>query len=437
MSNNWGNICISVYLLAWVVTFIIYKKRHPFNAGCGLICLYLLYATTSLLLYNTVSVYDYEKRWSLSMLPFIYLYLSLLIFSLPVLKLNTTCSTTIIAPNNRIINTLAIIIVLASLLSVRNIIDELSKNIYLLFIDTSAGQETYMNSAANAADKGKSISNIFSIIFNAFTDFGVFLLFYFCTIKRCKFNNILIIGLITALILGVLTSLASGSRGAFVNKTILVVNTYLLFSRFLNSEIKRKLKSIGLILIALLFSVFLAITNSRFGAVKGRSNTASIFDYSGQANLNFGTYAFNNGGLRYGDRTIPLVKKILGFNDVPDNYVERRNKYQNLKINDEVFVTYIGDIVFDFGSIGGILLISFVSYLFLKLTKPINGKILFHRFILLHLILSICSQGGFLFPYADAGNLVLFVYAGLYILFKIDYDRRMQYSNLSINRINV
>ena len=133
--------------------------------------------------------------------------------------------------------------------------------------------------------------------------------------------------------------------------------------------------------------------------------------YTGQNILNFNTYAFDNNGIRYGDRTIPLFKKLFLFEDVPDNFIERRQKYPNLKINDEKFVTYIGDFVLDFGPLIAFLIISLFSIFVNTMTKIRGLSYPFYKLILLHFLLSIIAQGIFLYRYADiSGNLVAIFY---------------------------
>ena len=163
-----------------------------------------------------------------------------------------------------------------------------------------------------------------------------------------------------------------------------------------------------------------AVTISRFEREEGGAG-ASTFYYIGQQNLYFNSYALDDGGIRYGDRTFPVFKRMLGFDNVPQNYTQRRAKYPNLKINDEVFSSFVGDFVIDFGPIIAVI-IFLIFFLYSKEhTKPQSGILPFHRLLLLHFIMCICMQGGLkLYPYSDlGGNLKLIMFIMCYIAFKV------------------
>ena len=81
----------------------------------------------------------------------------------------------------------------------------------------------------------------------------------------------------------------------------------------------------------------------------------SIEWYYGQSFLNFNNYGLDAGGIRYGDRTANFFKSFL-FDDVPHNFVERREKYSHLKIDDYYFYTFVGDFTIDYGPILAVLL---------------------------------------------------------------------------------
>ena len=223
-----------------------------------------------------------------------------------------------------------------------------------------------------------------------------------------------------------LAPLAVSQRGPAIDRLFTVIMAYFALKEFIPVSINKKIKKIGIVLL-LLFSVpMIAITVSRFGERVGGVKE-SVFNYIGQQNLNFNNYAFDNDGLRYGDRVFPLFKRMLGFNNVPYNFWERRIKYPNLKINDEVFIGFVGDFVLDFGTyLASIILIIFTIYIYSK-TRIKNRTLLFHQLILLFLIMNLCMIGGLkLFPFADTGgNLVLIVYMLVYIAFKLDYKNSL------------
>ena len=90
-----------------------------------------------------------------------------------------------------------------------------------------------------------------------------------------------------------------------------------------------------------------AILVSRFDNLVGSIGGFSRW-YVGQGSLYFNNFALDAGGTRNGDRTFNLVKRIID-SDTPKNYVERREKYHNLNVDDDIFTTFVGDFVIDFG----------------------------------------------------------------------------------------
>ena len=113
------------------------------------------------------------------------------------------------------------------------------------------------------------------------------------------------------------------------------------------------------------------------------------------------------------------------MDNVPGNFWERRDKYPNLKINDEVFVTYVGDFTLDFGPYLTPLFFILFTLIVLKITRIQNGIIRFHRLIILHFLMCVCFIGSIkLFYFADVGgNLQIIVYIFLFLFFWLDYYR--------------
>lgn len=59
--------------------------------------------------------------------------------------------------------------------------------------------------------------------------------------------------------------------------------------------------------------------------------------------LVFNNYGMDANGIRYGDRTAPLIRKLLGLK-TSTNYYERRFVYSKMLVNDSYFITFIGDL---------------------------------------------------------------------------------------------
>lgn len=243
-----------------------------------------------------------------------------------------------------------------------------------------------------------------------------------------KRNNWIIGGLIYALLSWMLSFMVSGQRGGVFHTSISLLSSYFLLRKFLSERTDRIIKRIGIITIVLITLPTIALTISRFGdESNSTTNTqSSLYYYMGQCNLYFNNYGLNNNGIRNGDRTLTLFKKAVGFDDVPMNFWEGREKYPNLYIGDEVFSSFVGDFTIDFGPILAFFLFLSFTLLANRHTKLNNGIIPFHRLILIFIILNVCVDGAmFLFPYAYMGNLTLIFYMLAIFFFKLDYNQQI------------
>lgn len=295
----------------------------------------------------------------------------------------------------------------------------------LTYIMLDMGSEVYSNSMMESQVVGNSgISSIPTIFVNITTEIVILLTFYNIFKKRNKIQTICVI---IAIFISPLGSIASGQRTGVFDTVIAAIGSYFLFAPVLDRKIRKNVNKIGLGLIIALSIPIFALTQSRFGS-GGRTVEQSVFSYLGQENLNFDLYAFDNNGIRYGDRVFPLFKKMLGYDNVPSDFWERRDKYSNLKINDEVFIGYIGDFLLDFGpfisTLMFILFAGFSSYF----TQSKHGILKFYQLLIIQYVLVIGLQGGLrLFPFADNYGLKIIAY-GLLFVYLYTYSRNKIYN---------
>lgn len=417
-----------IYLLLLLFSLFVYlKKKKQVDGGAALIALYLVYAFFSILLYadkNQGLLYDFNS-FKITLLPLLFLFLCLMISFAPVFSFDSSKYIGIKAPNVQYLDIISWVIIFSYVFQIRFIATHLISGISSILLDSDGGADLYNIMAENAKSGGIGISNIFAIIGNLFYDFGVFLLFYYLT--REKKNKAIIIGLSIAMFIGILMYLAAGQRGGMIKRSLLVVGTFLLFRRFINAQTRKKIIRIGAVMAAFFALLFMAISVSRFSSREGGVES-SFKRYAGQSVLYFDQYAFDNNGIRYGDRVAPVFKRLLLFDNVPRNYVERREKYPNLNINDEVFVTFVGDFCFDFGPVAAFFILLFFSLLCIKTTQFNGSQYPFYKLIIVQFALSVCIQGGALFSLSDLGNLEIILYFFLYVFFRMDYVHQKQFN---------
>ena len=297
----------------------------------------------------------------------------------------------------------------------------------MLLIDSAFGLDSYNESIAISENMGKGgVSNLPAIISGAFSNVGVLFFFYYITLKNK--SKIISIALGVCLLTVILSSLLRGERGGVYYQSMTILATYLLFRKFIPDSINKKIKKIGIILGVIIIVLITALTLSRFSSAPDSDPLGSICYYIGSQNINFNNYGLDNNGLRYGDRTFPFFKMMLGYDNVPHNFWERRAKYPMLHINDEAFISYVGDFTLDFGPIAAFMI--FLLFFFFSYSRTIirKGELKFSQLILIHFIICVCVQGGLsLYSFSDiGGNLKIIVTFGLYVLFKIGSNRKQE-----------
>lgn len=405
-----NNILACSYLLLWVATFIWYHfKHHSIDAGSGIILMYILYGIISIdSLNDPIFSMSYNN---LTLFPYIYLYGMMMLALLPIINNHFHPTTKIEDPNTRILNYLSIMIIICGLLLIPNIISNFGTGIVKLFTDTDAGKDAYMESAKGAEDTGAAISNIPAVIFNAFSDIAIFLAMYYMTLNSKK--------IITSLLwctvgIGILMPVINGQRTGVITSVLTIFGVYLLFKKYLDKKVNLIFKRVGIISIALIMLPVGAITISRFGDRAGGTVTSFLNWYIGQGSLYFNNYGLNPGGTRNGERTANLFLRIIK-SDVPKNYVERRQKYPNLEIDDYYFTTFVGDFTIDYGPIIAVIIfLAIYGWMYYK-TKTRTDSITLHQLLLLYITMCVSMQGGmYLFNYSDTANLKIITYIFLY-----------------------
>ena len=421
-----NNILLVLNIIAWIVTFAKYqKKKLYFDAGSIIIFSFLLYSISSLFLFNDPFWSSEAKFKQLHLFPFIYLYLMLMLAAWPVTRLRKLKIIEIQKPTNLLFNTISIILIVCSLALLPEILPKIVSGLIRIVFDSAAGLDIYNDTMHYSNIKnihdGK-ISNLPSIIAGLLSDLGILMFFYYLTLK--KRNRFITIGLIIACIIPILDNIAMSQRGPVLDRVVTVIISYFALRKFIPRNINNVIKKTGIIFVVAITIPIVAITTSRFDRVGSGGAASSLLFYSGQQNLFFNNYGLDNGGLRYGDRTFPLFKRMLGFDNVPRNFVERRAKYPHLKINDGSFIGFVGDFTLDFGPFVAPLIFIFFTFFIVRHTRVRNGKMLFHQLILVYFVMCICIQGGMkLFSFADLSNLRIITIFIAYIAFRFDYEQ--------------
>lgn len=415
MQDN-GVTYLYIYIFAWAITlFVAFKSSKTISIGKFLVFEFLFCSICSYLTFTDPNCPASYKP--LKLFPFVYLYIFTLITTLPALKYDKCVINSIVPPPQMKLELIIWPFIICSLLSIPQMISSLQSNLLLILM--GYGNDLYVDSYANASTEGTSIENLPAIIANLLYNPAVITAFYYLSLKQSKKNRIITLLLFFCVVIRLVSSSITGQRGGVVRELFVMGAMYMIFYRFYSSKLKKIFNTLILTVVVILAVPFIAITISRFGTRAGGS-MSSLYDYSGQSALYFNNYALDDNGIRYGDRVMPGVKFLLGFDDVPMNWAQRRQKYPHLYIGDEYFSSYVGDFAIDFGPfLGGFLLIIF-TMMFMSGLRIHNGKIKYHQLLILGIIAGIIPEGYFkLFPYSEViGNLSLFVKLIIVVWFK-------------------
>ena len=415
------------YLIIYTLLFVFFfwryiKRRKNFDIGAFVILLYLFYALLGILLvFDQTSLNDLGfQDFKIKLFPLLYLFICLIISFSPVLSYNSKSFAGIKPPRFNL-DIIAWFFIFCYIFQIGTIYSNLSHGIYMILFMDDGARELYGEMLDKADTGGVGISNIFSIFGNLIYGFGILLFFYYLTLP--KRNKVLIWGVGVALLIGVLEYVASGQRGGMIKRLLVILGTYFIFKDYIGEKTKKYFKLVAIIIASFLAVLFMAISISRFGEREG-GVISSFNRYGGEAILNFDKYAFDNNGLRYGDRTFPMFKRMLLFENVPRNFIERRAKYPRLYINDEVFITFVGDFCLDFGPIVAFIIIALFSYWSRGIVHFSGNYYPFHKLIILQFTMSIVVEGGSLFSYADTGNLGIISTFLIYGFFWMLYNNK-------------
>ena len=403
-------VLVVLYALAWAYTFFRHQKScsGSFGSGSFILLTYLIFAIAAVFLYAS----NANMFGKMHLLQFVYLFGLLLIGLLPVLSYDRANITDITPPSEIVIITFSIVYVICTILYIPVSVSHIKDGITAFMADQSAGMDIYNDRLDSWQAENYSISNIFSIIYNIFSDCAILVYFYYLTIPKRK--KIILTVLSFAVFSSIFLALVESNRTQATFGVLSITASYFMFRKFYSNKIKKIARITAISLGSIAATLFLFITISRFGDMNDGA-TDSMLYYTGQAPLYFNKYAFDLGGVRYGDRTINLFKKMLGF-DAPTGIFDTRMKYQNMAANDSIFTTYIGDFVLDFGPWLTPILVIWFSVMVFLIIRPNGESIEFHKLIPLHFVMNVCVKGGmYLFCYPFMLNLTIFAYLFFYL----------------------
>ena len=418
------NIIYTVLYTA-ILAWMLYRHQRSvddrWGIGSYILLSYVLYPIIGAFwFFNQNNIYG--DIAPLKLFPFIYLAVLEWIAVRPILRFDKNHIQQIEPPSMSFLNIFAAIYIVCTLLQIPPIIANIANGIRNIMVDTAAGADMYLDSQIVDSSYDGSVDNLTAIIFNIFSPLAFILFFYYMTLGRKYLWAIIGFGL--CVLIKSFHSLSNGQRTEVTMSVVNIFVAYVALKPILSDRIKRYVRIVLAVLAISITIPFIALTVSRFGEKEGGA-TGGLVYYAGEAPYYFNNYALDANGTRHGDRTCNIFKQMIGMS-APQGIFGVRDAYPEMRMDDSIFSTFIGDFVLDFGATATAIIFILFSILFTRLT-PTNGpnQIPFHRLILIYFAMSVCMQGGFyLFNYSFDGNLQILAIFVFYVFFGMDYLMR-------------
>ncbi len=378
-----NQIIILADALTYLLTFIYWLvKLKRLNVGLIILAIMAI-SHIGAVFYYAVQVELGLFHGDIQILPFIYLYLLIMICLLPFLQHkgikmvdNRGCET--------FTTYLAIFIVILN-------IEPFLENLFLLRSSGAEYSELYEDMRDGELDIYSGLGKKLMQWCNYFRLLVPILFFYY--LSRPKTNKLFIYGLGMCLVNMILFWINIGTRGGILSQFLMYTLAFVLFMPVMPDLTISKIKRYFFISAIPCLIVFAGITISRYNSKDtDRSLIGWLLLYSSEGPIRFNTEMWDGPHNTNGDVNTCLIKDMLGMKTYI-TYEDRDTHYwakNGRRI--EVFYTFIGDFISDFSYWGGIAICLIFFGIERKLLRR-NGVIPLHYFIFLLFFIHLYSIG--------------------------------------------
>ena len=372
MNDIFVNIYTTAYFLSFVALFIIYNKRqmNKINATSYTLLYCSITALFSLLYYN-VSNGIYRDYSNLTLYPYLYLFVSYIIILYPLYYNDQQIHMRISIDSHKIkfIRILIYIIIACSILPLIESLIQIPNSI----TDSSSMSSMYEQRLEGSGNDYLSFfGRKFFLVLWRLNNFIPFLLFY-VIIKG--YNKKIIVCIVLSLLTIGLHSIILGGRAKLVQNALYVIFVYFVFYPQIQKEIRIKMAKYGVVLISVVVAGIAAVSISRFSSKEGATSMNSIWEwlglYAGEGSLNFNALAWDAKGTTSGYCTLCLPKGLIEGELI--SVEELWSMKSKLGIPGNIFYTFMGPFVFDYGLGGGIFVLIILTVIFMKVYKRCNA----------------------------------------------------------------
>lgn len=417
-------VIINAVLYSTAFIFALVKNK-TLNVGVFVLCIWAISSLSTINFFTSDLSHVFLHK--VTLIPFIYLFVLILIFFIPVYQFKSNFLEGI-SYNRKLCFFLSTFIVLVS-------IEPFLENFYVAIKGILSGgtqfsesydQKTDSNySAAYLSEIGRKL-NYITICFKGISP----ILFFLSLIKtKYKRNYFIIIGLLAASLNPMVSNMNTGGRFGVITELLYFIFLYLIFKNLYTVQLRKKiLLYSGVFFSILLFGVVI-ITYVRF---QGLTTELSIWDwislYLGESFVNFNTEMWYIKRFTKGDNSFFLYEFLLGIYEYPERQYVLLESVTGIRMN--VYYTFIGDFFVDMGATLTVFFVTVTSFVFYRILK--FKKIMpLYRIILLGMIGKVCVIGFTYYTYLNTQieTIITLVISFLFFVNKNNYGLRITNKN--------
>ena len=441
MNSQEVALCINVLIYAGILVFSFFKLGKTINVYIVILAIYLLSSIMGIVhFYSPLS--DYRN---ITIFPFLFFASVLLLVLYPLYKFtvyaqsNTFANTRIGGIPDPILQAITLVSLLLCIIpfaeNVNAVINGIGGNdglgSYLAEVHNDR-QEGYRKDMFHYTWIGSVSFRLLQIIYEA-----SFALLFYCILKKKKLWYLLsyTFVIVTVNFYQFLLSV----RAMLLYTILLLVLYFIAFSSRMSLVIKEKIKKYVLITIIIAISGFVFITLGRSEGNNKVENFALYFVawYAGEPTLNFNEYIFDRKCTENGDYNFPRFKKKLGLKTFEENY--KRRLYYSYKsgVPEQVFYTFFGNFIADFGWFIALFLMIILALSYLAVIRRIKKRhcLTASQLLSLMFLIKFVSCGVFFNPYSGFGNNLNLMYFIMWLIFFVGIQQYTQYQkNFSMIR---
>lgn len=385
------NAMLYVFLLAYAI-----MKRHGILIMISTI--WLLCAVTGII-YSLIPFSQTSN--DITIAPYLYLFVLFIIGLLPISKLRPIDGEELkVVYNERMVYGIVVVLAICSFLPL------IESFIHIAFsgLDNLASIYEDRQDDFDSRAYFTFIGRIFYSVEEYFEFLTPTFFFVYVTMYKEK-ENWIILGLTAALLNPLFNNLANGQRYYTVIFVYMILYNYLLFYKLFDEQQKKLLGKFSLIVGAFLGLLFLSISLNRTNI--GTEELGAVYQfirYMGESMYNFNTDCFWVTDYVGGEQSLKGFYSYLGIDNTS---IEDRSSLLGIVSN--VFYTYIGAFVMDYGLFFSFILLSLVALLFYRIITKLDKEVNIGILIIISLYANMLLFGTTYFIYEN--GFIHFVWA--------------------------